>query len=152
MNSFLLYLWKIFSFPKRLKLALVRMREDEFLIGLTGVILNDKKEVLLVNHTYRDGDRWSLPGGYIKGKEHPREGLAREIEEETGLIVSVDRELKIRTDRETARLDVSLLGHFVGGEFKESDEVSEARFFAFEDLPLLRQDQLVLIEKILSSK
>lgn len=152
MNALLLYLWRIFSFPKRLKLALVRMREDEFLIGLTGLILNDKREVLLVNHTYRDGDKWSLPGGYIKGKEHPREGLAREIEEETGLIIAVDRELKIRTDRETARLDITLLGHFVGGEFVKSDEVSDARFFPITDLPLLRQDQLVLINKTLGSK
>lgn len=128
----------------------MRVMQDEFLIGLTGVILNDKNEILVVNHKYRDGDSyWSLPGGYIKEKEHPREGLAREIEEETGLIVRVDRELKIRTDRETARLDISLLGHLVGGEFRPSVEVSEAKFCKFDDLPLLRQSQLVLIQKVL---
>jgi ADP-ribose pyrophosphatase YjhB (NUDIX family) len=152
MNALLLKLWSVLSFPKRLKLALIRIKEDEFLIGLTGVILNKKNEVLVVNHTYRDGKRWSLPGGYIKGKEHPREGLAREIEEETGLIVQVDRELKIRTDRETARLDISLLGHLVGGKFRPSAEVSDAKFAKFSDLPLLRQDQLVLIQKVLDSK
>lgn len=149
MNSLLVKLWKLFSFPKRLQLAIMRVMQDEFLIGLTGVILNDKNEVLVVNHKYRDGKRWSLPGGYIKEKEHPREGLAREIEEETGLIVRVDKELKIRTDRETARLDISLLGHYVGGEFRASDEVSAAKFCKFENLPLLRQDQLVLIKQVL---
>ena len=149
MNSLLIKLWQLLSFPKRLQLALVRLREEEFLIGLTGVILNDKHEILVVNHTYRDGTRWSLPGGYSQGKEHPREGLAREIEEETGFIVAVDRELKIRTDRETARLDISLLGHYVGGEFRPSAEVSEAKFVKSKDLPLLRQDQLVLIQKVL---
>jgi hypothetical protein len=40
-------------------------------------------------------------------------------------------------------------GHFVGGEFRPSDEVSEAGFFAFENLPLLPQKQLVLIQKVL---
>ncbi len=149
MNSLLIKLWQLFSFPKRLSLALMRLKEDEFLIGLTGIILNDQKEILVVNHTYRDGQRWSLPGGYIKGKEHPREGLAREIEEETGYIVAIDRELKIRTDRETARLDISLLGHYVGGEFAPSAEVSEAKFCPLDELPLLRQDQLVLIQKVL---
>lgn len=152
MNTLLVKVWKLFSFPKRLQLALMRIKEDEFLIGLTGVILNDKNEILVVNHSYRDGVRWSLPGGYIKGKEHPREGLTREIEEETGFIVQVTRELKIRTDRETARLDISLLGHYVGGEFSKSAEVSEAKFAKFEDLPLLRQDQLTLIQKVLSRK
>lgn len=152
MNKLLIKFWKFFSFPKRLQLAIMRFMQDEFLIGLTGVILNDKNEILVVNHKYRDGKAWSLPGGYIKEKEHPREGLAREIEEETGLIVAVDRELQIRTDRETARLDISLLGHFVGGEFKASDEVSAAKFVKFDDLPLLRQSQLVLIQKVLKNK
>lgn len=152
MNSLLIKAWKLLSFPKRLQLALMRVTQDEFLIGLTGVILNDQNEILVVNHKYRDGERWSLPGGYIKGKEHPREGLAREIEEETGLIVRVDRELKIRTDRETARLDISLLGHFVGGEFRASDEVSAAKFCSFNDLPLLRQSQLTLIQQVLNRK
>lgn len=152
MNRLLLKLWKLLSFPKRLKLALVRTMEDEFLIGLTGVILNDKNTILVVKHSYRDGERWSLPGGYIKEKEHPYEALAREVEEETGFIVRVDRELKIRTDRETARLDISLLGHLVGGEFRASDEVSEAKFCKFDDLPLLRQSQLTLIQKVLARK
>lgn len=149
MNRLLLKLWKVLSFPKRLKLAIVRTLEDEFLIGLTGVILNDKNEILVVNHSYRDGERWSLPGGYIKEKEHPYEALTREVEEETGFIVRVDRELKIRTDRETARLDISLLGHLVGGEFRASPEVTGAKFCKFADLPLLRQSQLTLIEQSL---
>lgn len=150
MNALLLKLWKLLSFPKRLQIALMRVLQDEFLIGLTGVILNDKNEILVVYHTYRDGDSyWSLPGGYSKGKEHPREGLAREIEEETGFIVRVDRELRIRTDRQTARLEISLLGHYVGGEFRPSAEVSDAKFCKFDDLPLLRQSQLVLIQKVL---
>lgn len=151
MNRWLLKLWKILSFPKRLKLAIVRTLEDEFLIGLTGVILNDKGEVLVVNHSYRDGERWSLPGGYIKEKEHPYEALAREIEEETGFIIRVDRELKIRTDRETAMLDISLLGHLVGGEFRESPEVTAAKFCKIDDLPLLSASQLTLIHQTLRS-
>jgi ADP-ribose pyrophosphatase YjhB (NUDIX family) len=149
MNSLLIKLWKLFSFPKRLQLAIMRVMQDEFLIGLTGVILNDQNEVLVVNHQYRDGQRWSLPGGYIKEKEHPREGLAREIEEETGFIVRVEKELKIRTDRETARLDISLLGHYLGGDFRASHEVKAAKFCKFKDLPLLRQDQLHLIKQVL---
>lgn len=152
MNELLIKLWKLLSFPKRFQIALMRVIQDEFLVGLTGIILNEKNEILVVNHKYRDGDSyWSLQGGYSKGKEHPREGLAREIEEETGLIVRVTRELKIRTDRETARLDISLLGHLVGGKFRPSAEVSEAKFCKFDDLPLLRQSQLVLIQKVLDS-
>ena len=144
-------LWRILSLPKNLQLSIMRLTQNEFLIGVTGVIVNEKNEVLICKHIYRQ-NQWSLPGGYIKGKEHPKEGLVREIEEETGFIVRIGEQLSIRTDRETARLDISFAGNFVGGEFRPSNEVSEAQFFAFENLPLLPQNQLLLIKEVLQRR
>ncbi len=148
MNSLLIKSWKFLPRTKLLQLTIMRFFQDEFLIGVTGIIFNDKLEVLLFKHTYRQLV-WGLPGGYLKAKEHPREGLEREIEEESGLIISADKRLKIRTDRETARLDICYIGTYLGGEFKKSEEVEEAAFFSFEDLPLLAKDQLLLIEQAL---
>jgi ADP-ribose pyrophosphatase YjhB (NUDIX family) len=127
------------------------MSQDQFLIGVTGVILNDKDEVLLFKHTYRQ-TKWSLPGGYMKSKEHPYEGLEREIQEESGFVVSVDEQVNIRTDRESTRLDVTLVGKFIGGEFKRSAEVSEYGFFSLENLPLISKNQLVLIDHIVRKR
>lgn len=126
----------------------MRLFQDEFLIGVTGIIFNGKKEVLLCKHTYRQ-TVWSLPGGYIKAKEHPSEGIEREIEEETGFIVSIDSQLKVRTDRGSARLDICLIGKFIGGEFKPSTEVSEAGFFPFDSIPQISKTQLLLIRDAL---
>ena len=140
-------LWRLLSLPKNLQLYIMRLTQNEFLIGVTGVILNANNEVLICKHNYRQ-IKWSLPGGYIKGKEHPKEGLAREIEEETGFIVRIGKQLRIRTDRETARLDISFVGSYIGGEFRPSHEVSEARFFSFENLPVLSQNQLLLINEV----
>ena len=144
-------LWQTLHLPKTWQLRVMRRVQDQFLVGVTGVIFNDKNEILLFHHTYRS-EEWSLPGGYLKAKEHPKEGLEREIEEETGLIVSADTRYKIRTDRETARLDIVYIGSFMGGEFHPSSEVSEAKFFSFDTLPLIRKDQLHLIEKILEHR
>ncbi len=152
MKSLLAKAWQLFHLTKRIQLTIMRLTQDEFLIGVTGVILNNNNEILIVNHSYRDGEYWSLPGGYMKGKEHPREGLAREIEEETGYIVRIDEEIRIRTDRETARLDISLLGRHIGGAFSPSHEVKDARFFTFDTLPLLSQNQLMLIKEVLEKK
>lgn len=152
MKLFLAKTWQRLAFPKQVQIAIMRVIQDEFLIGVTGVILNKDNEILVCNHTYRDGERWSLPGGYIKKKEHPREGLAREIEEEMGFSVGVDEEYRIRTDRETARLDISLIGHYICGEFRSSNEVSEAGFFSFANLPLLQKEQHILIQEILNKK
>lgn len=124
----------------------MRLFQNQFLIGVTGVIFNDKHEVLLFKHTYRQ-HAWSLPGGYMQAGEHPAEALEREIKEESGLVVSADDMLKTRTDREGSRLDMCFVGVFIGGEFKASSEVSEYGFFSKDTMPLLRSNQVFLIEE-----
>ncbi len=152
MKALLTKAWKILRLPKGAQIAIMRVTQDEFLIGVTGVILNQNNEVLICKHTYRKGHAWSLPGGYLKGKEHPKEGLAREIEEETGYIVRVEEQFNLKTDRDTARIDISLIGRLVGGKFRESNEVSEANFFPLDKLPLISRNQLLLIKKVLDYK
>lgn len=151
MRRLLAKIWKALALPKSMQLKVMRVVQDQFLVGVTGIIFNEKGEVLLLKHTYRKTS-WSLPGGYIKAGEHPKEGLEREIEEECGLVVHADERLKIRTDRQTARLDFIYLGTFIGGEFHESDEVSEATFFSFDELPSLSKDQLVFIHRAMESR
>lgn len=147
----LLKIWKKLGFSKNIQLRIVRLFQNQFLIGVTGVIFNAESKVLLFKHTYRK-TAWSLPGGYMNGKEHPREALEREIFEESGLTVSIDWRMKIRTDRETARLDISYIGTFIGGIFTPSAEVSEARFCSLDDLPPIRREQLFLIERALEQR
>ncbi len=138
-------IWRFLQFGKNLQLIFMRVFNDEFLIGLTGIFFDEHDRVLLLKHSYRK-IQWSLPGGYLKAKEHPVEGLEREVMEESGLTVSVDRELKVRTDRETGRLDMCYMGKFIGGEFRPSEEVTEYGLFAFDELPILLKDQVVFID------
>jgi ADP-ribose pyrophosphatase YjhB (NUDIX family) len=144
-------IWKALNLPKGLQLSIMRRTQDQFLVGVTGIIFNEENKVLLMRHTYRQTE-WSLPGGYLKAGEHPKEGLEREVEEETGLIVSGDTQLKTRTDRETARLDICIIGTFIGGEFKASHEVTEYGFFAFPNVPHIAKSQVILIERALAEK
>ncbi len=129
----------------------MRVFQSQFLVGVTGVIFNDKNEVLLFKHTYRK-QSWSLPGGYLKAGEHPAEALEREIKEESSLVVSADEMLKTRTDRDGSRLDMCFVGKFIGGEFTPSSEVSEYGFFSQDAMPLLRSNQVFLIEEALQQK
>lgn len=148
MKLLLAKIWKALHLPKGLQLHLMRFFQDEFLVGLTAIIFNDKNEVLLFKHSYRSHS-WSLPGGYLKAREHPREGLEREIKEESGLVVSIDQQLKTRTDRDVARIDICYTGILIGGEFEPTHEVSEYGFFAQDKLPLLRKNQVFLINEAL---
>src|SRR3989344_8713041 len=99
MVQLLLKIWRALKLPTDLQLFVMRRLNEEFLVGVTGIIFDDNKQILLFKHNYRNGNGWSLPGGFVKAKEHPKESLEREIKEESGLIVSADKRLKIRTDR-----------------------------------------------------
>ena len=147
MASLLTKAWQALKLPKGIQLFVMRRLQDQFLVGATGIFFNNKKEVLLFKHSYRGKGAWGLPGGYIKKGEHPKEGLEREIAEESGFVVSADIRLKIRTDRTSSRLDITYMGVFIGGEFKPSSEITAAKFFAFDNLPLLPKDQLLFIDQ-----
>ena len=53
-----------------------------------GFVFNDKNELLVVS---KDSENWFLPGGWVEPLELSKFACQREIEEETGLIVEVEK-------------------------------------------------------------
>jgi ADP-ribose pyrophosphatase YjhB (NUDIX family) len=151
MKRTLAKLWKLLKLPKHIQLFIMRLTNDEFLVGVTGVIVNKKNEVLLLKHTYRQTE-WSLPGGYLQRGEHPLEGMEREVFEETGLKVKGEKIIRTSHDRDTARLDISCFGRFVSGKFVESVEVVEHGFFPINQFPDIGKKQKKLIAYALQTE
>lgn len=58
-------------------------------------VLVEEDRILLVEQRVSDSRRWSLPGGTLEMGETLRACLAREVEEETGLVVDIDRLLYV---------------------------------------------------------
>jgi 8-oxo-dGTP diphosphatase len=69
------------------------MAEHQFYVGIHGVIASRGRMLVLKRApamTYRPGS-WDLPGGHITLGESLEECLSREVKEETGLDVAIDR-------------------------------------------------------------
>ncbi len=100
-----------------------------------GVIFDDAHlHLLLVKRC--DVPVWVLPGGGIDSNESPIQAVVREIYEETGLNVYVERQAAEYTPiNRLAALTFVYVCSIKGGEIKTSNETREVRFFAINQLP-----------------
>ena len=103
------------------------------------VVFDDRGRLLLVKRANPPAKGlWSLPGGRQETGESPEEGVVREVAEETGLSVRVDREVGTVT-RLAPSGDDYVIRDFVcivEGEANvvAADDASDARFFDVTEL------------------
>ena len=142
LKRILLKIWRVL--PIWLQMVLSRLIRPLFQVFAAAVILDNDKNILLVKSTYNRFHPWGLPGGGLEYGEHPEEAVIREVWEETGLRVYVEKLLLINTLRPD-RVGMYYLCRITGGTFYPSDEVSEFAYFSLDNLPDVRtydQDML----------
>jgi 8-oxo-dGTP diphosphatase len=144
MNNFLLNIWRVIKGP--LQWRVLWLAHHKFIIGISGVVLNDNNEVLLLKHKFWPEGSWGLPSGYAERGETLEAALAREVLEETGYVIEVEKSLQIVSGYKL-RIEVSYLGKIIGGKEKiDAGEILEARFFSLDQTPesLLDSHKLLL--------
>ena len=127
-EGLLLWLWKVLPLPTGLRRAYLRLTHPRFLIGVMALIRDQEGRVLILEHTYRRRYQWGLPGGYLQAREHPAEGLARELAEELGLRVEVG-ELLVAGLYMPDQLDLLYQVRVLSGTAQSTPEVRGWRFF-----------------------
>lgn len=83
-----------YTLPISWRRRLVRLVMAKYVVGAVALVYDSESErprLLLLRQPGAVG--WTLPAGLLKRGEHPREGCARELAEETGLVVP-PKELK----------------------------------------------------------
>lgn len=125
-------LWRVA--PSWLRGAVTWMINDKVLVGVSGALLNDEDQVLLLRHRFHNTRIWGLPGGWLSHGETIYDCWRREVKEELALELSVEAIICHRAFRRT--LEFYLLGRIRGGRMRiDPVEILEARFFSPDDLP-----------------
>ena len=110
-------------------------------VGVGGFIVHNHRLLLVRRAKPPEKDAWSIPGGKVEPGETLEDAVAREIAEEVGLRVEVERLLNL-----TQYFVPELGQHWLAPSFlcrvpgrrdvvPAVAEVREARWFAFDDLP-----------------
>ncbi|MEM9952022.1 MAG: NUDIX hydrolase [Chloroflexota bacterium] len=78
-------------FLMRLAYYTYRVFQPKYSVGAAGVVINDAQHVLLVEHVFHPKFPWGLPGGWTDANEAPEKTVVRELREELGLSVEIER-------------------------------------------------------------
>jgi ADP-ribose pyrophosphatase YjhB (NUDIX family) len=100
-------------------------------VELDGRILLGKR-----NHDPKLG-WWSFPSGFVDAGEVPEEAAIREVEEETGVKVRLDRMLGVYSQPGERVIFIAYAGHAVGGSLEAGEECTEVACFPADALPEL---------------
>ena len=105
-----------------------------FKIGAFAIIFDEYGSILLCHR--RDFDAWNLPGGAAENGELPTEAVIREVKEETGLEVDIERLVGVYGKADKDELVFSFICYPIGGYLCATDESSECQYFPIEHMPI----------------
>ena len=127
------------------------MPSEHILVAVGAIIQDDKGKILLVKHKKERGGywqgKWICPGGELEYGEEIKEGIEREVKEETNLEIELLRPLipfeRIGKTNEKITLHVIYIDYvarLLGGELKVDSDVGEALWIEKENIPKIWQE------------
>lgn len=112
-----------------------------------GLVIQEGKVLLVKRGIEPYKGYWDIPGGFLDSGEDPKEGVRRELREETGLEVYVgdllDIIVDIYGDRTKAQhpgeldytLNIYYLAEPTGGTLRPADDAVDFHWFPLNELP-----------------
>lgn len=118
--------------------------------GVRVVIFDDDKRILMVRQCHDGKDIWMVPGGAIEEGEDARQAAIREVKEETGLDVKIEKliwHVEEVSEKRGQRFVNFFLAKIAGGNLElgydpellgQEQVMKEVRFVSEEELKYLK--------------
>jgi 8-oxo-dGTP diphosphatase len=128
------------------------MTSDAIEIGVGALIEDEKSNILVVRHREERGGywqrRWILPGGMLRVGETIDAGIAREVAEETGLVIEIiptEPEPTERIVKEGGRVTLHVVyivkrARVIGGKLTPASDVGEVRWVGRDEIASMRDE------------
>lgn len=145
MKIFLLKVWRIL--PLWAQGVASRIIRPLFQVFAAAIIFDEDRRILLVKTTYNRFHPWGLAGGALEYGESAEEAILREVWEETGLTVQIEKLLLNKTFARD-KFGLYYLCTIKEGVFQPSDEICECGYFSPDKLPDVRPRDYDLINEI----
>jgi 8-oxo-dGTP diphosphatase len=122
-------------------------------LTVDGVVIKDKKILLIKRKKQPFKGKWALPGGFVEYGEKIEDAAVREVLEETGLKTKISHLVGVYSDPDRDprghTITVVYLLEICNGNLKSGDDVSDVKFFDLNHLPELSFDHKDIIKDIL---
>ena len=122
-------------------------------LTVDGVIIKEEEILLIKRIKNPFKNKWALPGGYVEYNEKVEDAAIREIFEETGLKVEIEKLFGVYSEpnRDPRGHTVSIvyIMNIIGGVLKSGDDASDAKFFETNKLPELAFDHWKIINDVI---
>jgi 8-oxo-dGTP diphosphatase len=124
---------------------------QNILVAVGAVIEDDTGRILLVKHKKERGGywqgKWICPGGELEFGEDIKEGILREVKEETSLevklvrpLVPFDRIVKIEGKTNLHIVYIDYIARLIGGKLEAGSDVGETLWVKKENIPKMWQE------------
>ncbi len=112
-------------------------------LAVDSIILFEPGKIVLIKRRFPPfKDFWALPGGIVKYGESVEDALLREIAEETGLTVKINRLVGVYSnpnrDPRGHVVSICFLCEFLSGVLKASSDAAEISVFSVEEISSLQ--------------
>lgn len=152
LSSLLGKIWR--KLPRVVKRSGMWLAEPRFAVTVAALVVDEAGRALVLEHNFRPGSGWGIPGGFVERGESPEAALRRELREELGLEAEEFEYLFARTLRRPQQVEI----YFRCRAPRDAKlnvpnfEIKSARWCAPDELPEnISKDQRRLIERALGN-